>query len=118
MQPRFVVGVICLVAAIAHADAVDDYIKAEIEKQHIPGLSLAVVKDGVVIKSAEYGLANVEWNLPVAPQTVFQIQSITKTFTSTAIMMLVEEGRLSLNDHVSKHLDGTPETWNEITLRH
>jgi len=103
---------------IAHADEVDDYLNAEIRRRHIQGLSLAVIKDGKVEKLAGYGQANVELNVPVTPTTVFQIQSITKTFTSTAILMLVEEGKINLDDPISKHLEGTPETWKEIKIHH
>jgi len=100
------------------ADAVDDYLKAEMRRRHIPGLSLAVVKDGRIEKIAGYGLANVELNVAVTPTTVFQIQSITKTFTSAAILLLAEEGKLSIDDPISKHLDGTPDTWKGVTIRH
>ena len=100
------------------ADEVDDYVKAQMNKQHIPGLALAVVKIGRLEKSAGYGLANVELNVPVRPDTVFQIQSITKTFTASAVMLLVEEGKIGLDDKITKHLDGLPESWKDITIRH
>src|ERR1043166_2655229 len=100
------------------ADDVDDHVKAEMSKQHIPGLSLAVVKNGHLEKSAAYGLANVELNVPVRTDTVFQIQSITKTFTSSAVMLLVEEGKIGLDDKITKHLDNLPESWKNISIRH
>jgi CubicO group peptidase (beta-lactamase class C family) len=105
-------------AASACADAIDDYLSSEIRDRHIPGLGLAVVRDGHVEKLAAYGLANVELNVPASPQSVFQIQSVTKTLTSTAILMLFEEGKLALDDPIGKHLEGTPDSWKEITLRH
>jgi D-alanyl-D-alanine carboxypeptidase len=97
---------------------VDSYIKSQMDRLHIPGLSLAVVKDGQVIYQNAYGLADLELKVPVTTDTVFQIQSITKTFTATAIMMLAEEGKVGLDDPVSKYLDGTPESWRPITIRH
>lgn len=103
---------------VARADAVDDYIQSQMQKQHIPGLALAVVTNGVVLKTAAYGLANVELSVPVRTETVFQIQSVTKTFTASAIMMLVEEGKVSVDDKLTKYFDGLPETWNGITVRH
>jgi len=103
---------------IARADEVDDYVQAQMKKQHIPGLALAVVKNGRVEKSSGYGLANVELNVPVRPDTVFQIQSITKTFTATATMMLVEEGKIAVDDKLTKYLSDLPETWNGVTIRH
>jgi CubicO group peptidase (beta-lactamase class C family) len=105
-------------ALTTRADPIDEYLSAEIAAKHIPGLSLAVIRDGKVEKLSAYGLANVELAVPASPQTVFQIQSITKTFTSAAIFMLMEEGKLSLDDPIGKHLEGTPETWKTITLRH
>src|SRR5690349_23480638 len=86
-----------------HAAEVDAYVRVRMEKLHVPGLSLAVVKDGRVVLARQYGLANVELNVPVGTDTVFQIQSITKTFTATAVMMLVEEGKVALDDSVGKH---------------
>jgi CubicO group peptidase (beta-lactamase class C family) len=100
------------------AAEVDDYVRAQMNLLHIPGLSLAVAKDGRVIYQNAYGLADVELNVPVTADTVFQIQSITKTFTAAAIMMLVEEQKVALDDPVSKYLDGTPESWRPITIRH
>jgi CubicO group peptidase (beta-lactamase class C family) len=97
---------------------VDDYIRAEMDRQHIPGLSLAVVKVGKVQKSAAYGLANVETALPVRPETIFQIQSITKTFTASGVMLLVEQGKLGLDDKLTKYLEDLPESWNAVTIRH
>lgn len=100
------------------ADEVDDYVRGEMEKQHIPGLTLAVLQRGETRKVAAYGLANVEAQLPARPETVFQIQSVTKTFTATAVMLLVEEGKLGLDNLLSKHLDGLPESWKGVTVRH
>src|ERR1051325_5934964 len=61
------------VDARAQADKVDEYIEAEMRKQHIPGLSLAVVQAGKVVKSKAYGLANIELNVPATPNTVYQL---------------------------------------------
>ena len=76
------------------------------------------MKDGKVIKAAGYGMADVELQVPVKTDTVFQIQSITKQFTATGIMMLVEEGKIGLDDPVSRYLDNTPPEWQKITIRH
>src|SRR5215510_13337499 len=108
---------ILLISFQSRADKVDDYVRGEMEKQHIPGLSLAVLRSGETLKCAAYGLANVEANLPARPETVFQLQSITKTFTATAVMMLVEEGKIGLDDKVTKYIEGLPVCCNEITVR-
>jgi len=100
------------------ADKVDDFIKTEMQKLHIPGVALAVIKDGKVIKTKGYGVANVETNTPVTNETVFKIGSISKPIIAMGIMLLVEEGKISLDDNVGKYLEGTPETWKNITIRH
>jgi D-alanyl-D-alanine carboxypeptidase len=100
------------------ADKVDEFINAEMQKLHVPGVAVAVIKDGKVIKSKGYGLANVETNTPVTTETVFKIGSISKPIIAMGIMLLVEEGKISLDDKISKYLDGTPETWKDITVRH
>src|SRR5262249_27342628 len=112
-----VVMVVALPAA-APADQIDDYVRAEMAKQHIPGLALAVVRNGSIVKSQAYGLANVELNVPAQPDTVFKIGSVSKQFIATGIMLLVEEGKLSLDDKISKYLDGATDAWKEITIKH
>jgi D-alanyl-D-alanine carboxypeptidase len=101
-----------------HADKVDAYVKAEMEKNHIPGLALAVVKDGKNIKAKGYGLANVELDVPATADSVFGIASITKPFTALAVMMLVEQGKLGLDETIGKYLTNAPNTWSNITARH
>lgn len=115
---RAMFALVLLTPRFAHGDEVDDYIRAEMERQHIPGLSLAVVKNGEIQKSAGYGLANVEAGLPVRSETVFQIQSITKTFTASGVMLLVEQGKIGLEDKLTKYLDDLPENWSGVTIRH
>src|SRR5215212_4025557 len=92
--------------AVAAADAVDDYVTSQMQKRHIPGLSLAVIKDGKVVKMRGYGLASVELGAPATEDSVYQIASMTKSFTATAIMMLAEEGKLGLDDKIAQHLSG------------
>jgi len=104
-------------AASARADVVDDYLAAQMRQLHIPGLAVAVVRDGRLVKARGYGLANVELNAPVTEDTVFEIGSVTKQFTAVAIMMLVEEGKVGLDDKLSKYLTGVPEAWSAITIR-
>src|SRR5262249_50821415 len=100
------------------ADAVDALVAAQMRERHIPGLSLAVVREGKVILAKGYGLANVEHGAPAKPETIYQSGSVGKQFTATAVMMLVEEGKLALDDKISRYLDGTPPAWAEVTVRH
>ncbi|MGH9959420.1 MAG: serine hydrolase domain-containing protein [Pyrinomonadaceae bacterium] len=101
-----------------HSTKVDDFVKAEMQKQHIPGVSLAVVKDGKIVLAKGYGFANLEHQVPVKPETIFQSGSVGKQFTATAVMMLVEDGKIALDDKISKYLTPTPESWKDITVRH
>lgn len=114
----FSVVLLLSVSVAIRADKVDDYVKAEMQKQHLPGLSLVVIKDQKIIKQAGYGLANVELNVPATPETVYKIGSVSKQLIAAGIMLLVDEGKISLDDNISKFLDGTPDTWKTITVRH
>ena len=107
-----------LTQSVAQADKTDDYIRAEMKRQNIPALSLAVVKHGEIIKAEGYGLANKKLKIPATPETVYRIASVSKQFIAAGIMLLVQEGRIGLNDPISKYLEGTPPTWKAITVRH
>jgi len=85
--------------------------------EKIPGLGLGVARDGENIKARGYGLANVELDVPVKAETLFQTGSVGKQFTATAVMMLVEEGKVGLDDKISKYFAGTPAAWKGITVR-
>jgi len=100
------------------ADAVDEFLKGHMERHRIPGLSLAICRDGRLVRATGYGLANVELDVPVKPETIFQSGSVGKQFTAMAVMMLVEEGKLGLDDPIVKHFPGAPATWKGITVRH
>lgn len=104
--------------ARATTDGIDRFVEAEMRRQGIPGLSLAVVQDGKLVKSLGFGLANVEHNVPTTAHTIFQSGSVGKQFTATAIMMLVEDGRVRLDEPVSKYLAEAPPHWQGITIRH
>ena len=100
------------------ADAVDEYMEGQLKRHQIPGISLAICRDGRLVRAQGYGLANVELDVPVRPETVFQTGSVGKQFTAMAVMMLVDEGKLGLDDPISKYFPGAPATWKDITVRH
>jgi CubicO group peptidase (beta-lactamase class C family) len=108
----------CAVAQNSIESKVDAYIKTEMEKQKIPGVALAVVRDGKIILAKGYGLANVEHQIPVKPETIFQSGSMGKQFTATAVMMLMEDGKLNLDDKIAKYISDVPPAWANITVRH
>jgi CubicO group peptidase (beta-lactamase class C family) len=100
------------------ADAVDDLVQNEMRRHPIPGLALEIIKNGKPARIAGYGVANLEWHTAVAPETVFEIGSVTKQFTAAGILLLAQEGKLSVDDKISRHLKETPPSWANITLRH
>jgi D-alanyl-D-alanine carboxypeptidase len=102
----------------AKSDQIDDYIAAHMTRLHIPGASLAVVRDGGIIKAQGYGFANIELKAPATKDTVYEIGSNTKQFTAAAIMMLVEEGKVRLEDPIAKYFPEAPQTRRSITIRH
>src|SRR5262245_1597080 len=120
MRSLFLVWAVAVAwpAATVRGDEVDDYAKAAIEAHHIPGLAIAVIKDGKLLFERQYGSGNLETNTPVAKNSVFRFQSISKQFTVAATMRLVEEGQIGLEDNISKYFDSLPPAWQKITVRH
>ena len=78
-------------------------------------LSIAVVRNGEVVKVKGYGLANVELNVPASAETIYQSGSIGKQFTATAVMMLVEGASFALDDPITKYFPDAPGSWKNIT---
>lgn len=103
---------------MSRESAVDRYVREQMDRQHIPGLSLGIVKQGELVKAQGYGRADLESDVAATADTVYQIGSITKQFTAVAIMMLVEEARIGLDEPITHLLDGLPAAWTGVTLRH
>jgi CubicO group peptidase (beta-lactamase class C family) len=110
-----------LSARFAVADAPDDevsrFVRAEMEKQHIPGLALLVSINGRPSRTEGYGMSNVELQTKVTPDTIFQSGSVGKQFTATAVMMLVEAGKIGLEDPLTKYFPDGPAWWHQVTVR-
>jgi CubicO group peptidase (beta-lactamase class C family) len=102
----------------AAAKRVDEYVEAEMKRRHIPGLSVAVARNGELLVAKGFGMANLELSVAATADSVYQIGSITKQFTATAVMMLVAEGKLAIDDPVSKYVGDAPDTWSGVTVRH
>ncbi|HTZ46117.1 MAG TPA: serine hydrolase domain-containing protein [Verrucomicrobiae bacterium] len=96
---------------------VDAAVESERVAQKIPGVAVAICRDGKLMQASGYGLANVELNVPVTPETIFQTGSVGKQFTSMAVMMLVEQGKIGLDDKITKYLPESPSTWKKVTIR-
>src|SRR5215472_2159986 len=128
MMRKAAATVVCVLGAVAVVMAnrlpaaddadekVDAFVGSELARQRIPGVALGVYRDGKLTRARGYGLANVEWNAAVTPDTIFQSGSVGKQFTATAMMMLVEEGKVGLDDPIKKYFPDAPETWNDIKV--
>lgn len=110
---------------VTAAQALDDSLTAQVDaifapwdKPGTPGASVAVVRDGAVVYQRGYGRANLEYDLPITPSTVFLIASVSKQFTAFAIAMLADQGRLSLDDDVRQYVPELPDYGKTITIRH
>jgi CubicO group peptidase (beta-lactamase class C family) len=95
-----------------------DQLFATWDKPESPGAAIAVIKDGAVVYKRGYGSANLEYNVPITPQTVFHVASVSKQFTAFAIALLASHGKLSLDDDIRKHLPEVPDFGKKITIRH
>jgi hypothetical protein len=107
---------------LVHAqDKTDEFAQAQLRQQRIPGMSIAVVKNGQVVKAHGYGVADRQANTPATPETVYEIASVSKQFIATGIMLLVQDGKIRQDSHRS-NAEGdvgavSPESWNAVALR-
>jgi D-alanyl-D-alanine carboxypeptidase len=105
-----------LTARCTFADSADDYVRQQMKERHIPGAVLIELKDGNILKQQSYGVANAELGVPVRDDNVFLLASITKVFVATAVFLLVQDGKLQLDQKVTQLIPGLPEAWSDITL--
>ena len=97
--------------------AIDAYVTTESARLHIPGVAVGIYSRGNILLAKGYGLSNVELNVPVKPETIFESGSVGKQFTATAIMLLAQDGKLSLDDSITKYFPDATQTWNPILIR-
>jgi CubicO group peptidase (beta-lactamase class C family) len=111
-----------LVASDARAQtqtaAIDSFVTAEMQRQRIPGVGIAVIRNGSVVLAKGYGYANLEHMVPASDVTIFQSGSLGKMFTAAGVMLLVEDGKLALSDPITKFFPDAPAAWRPITVRH
>ena len=86
--------------------------------ENTPGAAVGVIKDGQMIYSNGYGMADLEHNAKITPQSIFYMASVSKQFVTMAILLLEEQGKLSLDDVVQKHLPDFPRYASPLTIRH
>ena len=99
-------------------DEIDKFILNQMSNQKITGLSIGIVKNGKVIKSRGYGFANLEHKIPASQNTVYKIGSLSKQLVATGILALIQSGKISISDTITKFFYNAPDTWNKITIRH
>jgi len=98
--------------------SVDTFIQSRMKSLGIPGLAVAIVKDGKIIKQSAYGIANLEWDSKATTHTNFQIASCTKLLTSTLVLKAVYKGKLTLEAPVGQYIDSVPAAWSNIKVKH
>jgi CubicO group peptidase (beta-lactamase class C family) len=86
--------------------------------QATPGVAVAVVKDGKIIFKKGYGTANLEYDTPITPKTVFQIASVSKQFTAFSIYLLEKQGKISLEDDIRKYVPEVPDLGKTVRIKH
>jgi CubicO group peptidase (beta-lactamase class C family) len=106
-----------LVAQGGDTTAINRYVRAEMERQRIPGLSLAVLRADSVLLARGYGFANVELRVPASDSTVYQSGSMGKQFTAALVEMLVDHGQLRLDDSIARWFPEGASVWREVTVR-
>ena len=99
-------------------DFIDQTALALLDQQHIPGLALLIAHKGKPVHAKGYGLANVELDVPVVADTLFEIASITKLFTATAVLQLVAAGQVALGASIREYLPQLPAAWETAQIRH
>lgn len=112
-----VIFALAAVGAFAQTKEVDEYLQKRLKAQPLAGISVAVIQDGKTVYAKGHGLAEVENKVAATEDTVYQLASVTKQFTAAAVMLLVEEGRVKLDDPISKHLANLPSAWQPLTVR-
>jgi D-alanyl-D-alanine carboxypeptidase len=102
----------------AQHQPIDEWVQSYMRERQVPGLALGILQGGRIVKVEGYGLANVEQGTPVTTATVFESASLGKQFTAAAILLLLQDGKLSLDDPITKYLPAAPDAWRGITIRH
>src|SRR5690349_6968449 len=110
------VSLIVLYSNAIHADVVDEYVNHQIRAKHIPAIAMVILKRGIVVKAAAYGSPNVEFGPAASLSDVYPIASITKLFTAVSIFLLVQDGKLHLDDKITSIIPGLPSSWEKITI--
>lgn len=99
-------------------DRVNDFVSAELVRQRIPGISVAILRGDSILLARGYGFANLEHHIPASDSTVYMVGSLSKPFTAAAIVLLSRQGRLRLDDPITRYLPEGSAAWPAVTVRH
>ncbi|NGZ83937.1 serine hydrolase domain-containing protein [Duganella aceris] len=110
------VNALATAAPASPEQAVAEFIRSEMAERRIPGLQIAVIRHGKPVLSRTFGTASIQYGVPVGADSVFSINSATKSFTGVAVMQLAEQGKLDLQAPASRYLDNLPAAWQAITV--
>lgn len=112
----FFFGILYLTACTSNSQSNVDKIFKKWNSTKTPGVAVAVVKNGEIVYKKGYGMANLEYDVPVTPKTIFHIASVSKQFTVFSVLLLEKEGKLSLDDDIRKYVPEVPDFGKTITL--
>ena len=122
MKKHFLLFLLCSISLLSFGQIKEsqsiDSIFTEWNKPDVPGCALGIIKEGQLIYSKGYGLANMEYNIPNSASSVFRIGSTSKQFTAACIVLLAEKNKLSLDDNLKSIFPDFPEYAEKITIRH
>lgn len=123
MKCARVFGIVCMLFIGAPAGAapdlgrdVDAFLRSEMQERAIPGMQVLVLKKGKTVLARHFGMASLQYQVPVSERSVFSINSATKSFTGVAVMQLVEEGKIDLAAPAARYLTDLPAPWQTITV--
>ena len=107
-----------LAAQAAPLDSVRRYVTGEMQRQKIPGLSVAIVRGDSILLAQGFGFANLEHRVPASDSTVYQSGSLGKQFAATGVGMLAQQGRLRLDDRITRWFPEGKGVWDSVKVRH
>ena len=98
-------------------DEFDKFIKEQMRKDSIPGATFLIAKQGKILKHKSYGLSNLEHKATAKVETVYELASVSKPITATALMVLIEQGKVALDSSIANYLDDVPDAYKKVTVR-
>jgi CubicO group peptidase (beta-lactamase class C family) len=109
--------VLALAPGSANAGPLEEYVQGEMNRTNVPGMAVAVAQNGRIVRAQGFGKANIELGVSVHPDTLFKTGAVGMQFTAVAVMLLVEDGKVRLDDSIRRYLPDAPRSWEPITVR-